>query len=122
MKSRWAARVLKMVIFATIVIAVIGLVVLQLWNSLIPDIFGLRPISFWQALGLLALSWILFGRFGTFRGPGGCSSRWRHRMAERLEQMSPEERDKFRQGLESRCGRGMPPASSQAGPDLAGSS
>ena len=114
MKSRWAARVLKMAIFAAIVVAVIGQVVLQLWNSLMPAIFGMRPISFWQALGLLALSWILFGRFGMFRGRGGCSSHWRHRMAERLEQMSPEEREKFRQGLEGRCGLGARPASSQA--------
>jgi len=45
-----------------------GLVVQWLWNWLLPDIFGLRQITFWQALGLLALCRILFGSFG--RGGG----------------------------------------------------
>jgi hypothetical protein len=41
-----------------------GVVVLLLWNWLIPDIFGLRRLVFWEALGLLALCRILFGGFG----------------------------------------------------------
>jgi hypothetical protein len=41
-----------------------GLVVQWLWNWLLPDIFGLPQITFWQALGLLALCRILFGGFG----------------------------------------------------------
>jgi hypothetical protein len=45
-----------------------GLVVQWLWNWLRPDIFGLRQITFWQALVLLALCRILFGSFG--RGAG----------------------------------------------------
>jgi hypothetical protein len=45
-----------------------GVIVQWLWNWLLPDIFGLREISFWQALGLLALCRILFGGFG--RGGG----------------------------------------------------
>jgi hypothetical protein len=45
-----------------------GLVVQWLWNWLLPEIFGLRQITFWQALGLLALCRILFGGFG--RGGG----------------------------------------------------
>jgi hypothetical protein len=45
-----------------------GVVVQWLWNWLVPDIFGLRTISVWEALGLLALSRILFGSFGGGRG------------------------------------------------------
>jgi hypothetical protein len=45
-----------------------GFIVEWLWNWLLPDIFGLRTISFWEALGLLALCRILFGSFG--RGAG----------------------------------------------------
>jgi uncharacterized membrane protein YgcG len=45
-----------------------GVVVQWLWNWLLPEIFGLRTITFWQALGLLALCRILFGSFG--RGGG----------------------------------------------------
>ena len=39
-------------------------VVMLLWNCLIPTIFGLTAIGFWQALGLLLLCRILFGSFG----------------------------------------------------------
>ena len=45
-----------------------GVIVQWLWNWLLPDIFGLRAITWWEALGLLALSRILFGGFG--RGGG----------------------------------------------------
>jgi hypothetical protein len=41
-------------------------------------IFGLRQITFWQALGLLALSRILFGSFGRGGGPRRETDR-RHR-------------------------------------------
>jgi MFS family permease len=54
-----------------------GLVVQWLWNWLLPDIFGLRQITFWQALGLLGLCRILFGSFG--RGGGHHRDDGKHR-------------------------------------------
>ncbi len=83
--------------------AIGGGVVMLLWNWLAPTLFGLRLITFWQAIGLLALCRILFGGFGL--GGGSHRSRSRRRMAERWEQMTPEEREKFRQGLHDRAGR-----------------
>ena len=53
-----------------------GFIVQWLWNWLLPDIFGLRAITWWEALGLLALSRILFVGFG--RG-GGSHQPSRHR-------------------------------------------
>jgi hypothetical protein len=41
-------------------IAGLGWAVQLLWNWLVPDIFGLRHLSYWQAAGLLVLCWILF--------------------------------------------------------------
>lgn len=32
-----------------------------LWNYVMPDVFGLREIGFWQTLALLVLSGIFFG-------------------------------------------------------------
>jgi hypothetical protein len=95
-----AAKMAKILLMALIAITVVGFVVMELWNALIPQIFGLRTLTFWQALGLLLLAKLLFGGF--HRHSGG--RRWRHRMKERWEQMTPEERDRFRQGM--RCGRG----------------
>jgi hypothetical protein len=82
-------------------IAIGGGVVQQLWNWLLPPLFGLRQITFWQALGLLALCRILFGGLGR---PGCHRSGFRRRMAERWEQMTPEERERFRQGMRGRGG------------------
>jgi uncharacterized membrane protein len=85
-----------------IFIAIGGEVVLQLWNWLLPALFGWRQITFWQAVGLLALCRILFGG-GGFGGRGLHRSNFRRRMAERWERMTPGEREKFRQGMRSRC-------------------
>jgi hypothetical protein len=94
-----------------------GEVVMLLWNWLAPALFGLREITFWQAIGLLALCRILFGGFGLGGGghrnsrrrmEGRIRERVRERMDQRWEQMTPEERDKFRQGLHDRSGRTSP--------------
>ena len=81
--------------------AIGGEVVMHLWNWLLPMLFGWRQITFWQAVGLLALCRILFGGFG---GRGFHRSNFRRRMAERWERMTPEEREKFRHGMRSHCG------------------
>jgi hypothetical protein len=96
--------ILAMIVF----IAVGGEVVRLLWNWLLPALFGWRQITFWQALGLLALCRILFGGFGVH---GIRRSTIRRRMAERWERMTPEERGKFRQGMRSGCGGFAPPTS-----------
>ena len=92
-------------------IALGGEVVMQLWNWLLPSIFGWREITFWQALGILVLCRILFGGFG---GHGGPRSQFRRRMAERWDAMTPEERERLRQGIRSRCGFGPSPGESNA--------
>lgn len=86
-----------------------GELVMRLWNWLLPMLFGWRQITFWQAVGLLALCRILFGGWGGHRhyGPG-------HRMAARWAHMTPEEREKFRQGFRGRCSPFEPPRDTSA--------
>ena len=79
--------IVGMVVFVTIG----GEVVRLLWNWLAPALFRLPQITFWQALGLLALCRILFGGVGL--GGGSGRSGRRRRMAERCEHMTPEERE-----------------------------
>jgi len=75
-----------------------GELVMHLWNWLLPPLFGWKWITFWQAVGLLALCRILFGGVS---GRGLHRSNFRRRMSERWEErwakMTPEEREKFRQ-------------------------
>ncbi len=87
MKKHWMVKGFELALLVTIVIAGFGQAVLQLWNWLMPSIFGLQRISFWQAVGLLGLCWILFGR--GFLGRPGYSTHWRSRMSERWDQMTP---------------------------------
>ena len=81
---------------------------MHLWNWLLPPLFGWHAITFWQGLGLLVLCRILFGGFG---GHGKDRSHWRRERGARWERMTPEEREKFRQGMRARwCGVGAPPS------------
>ena len=88
-----------------------GQLVLHLWNGLLPPLFNFPQVTFWQALGLLALCRILFGG-RAWHGSGRSNFRRRmeeriaERMAERSEHMTPEERERFRQGMRGRCGFG----------------
>jgi Ca2+/H+ antiporter, TMEM165/GDT1 family len=93
-------KVLKFAVIAVLFIAVFSYIVMRLWNWLTPALFGWHVITFWQALGILVLSKILFGGF---RGRSGPHMYWRRRMMERWARMSPEEREKFRQ-MRGRCG------------------
>jgi hypothetical protein len=103
MKAKWMAAGMAFFIVFMIVVAGFGQAVHYLWNWLMPEIFGLHAISYWQALGLLGLCWILFGGARWFGRPhrygGG------HRMMERWAKMTPEEREKFQAGLRGWRGR-----------------
>ena len=68
-------------------------IVQQLWNWLLPALFGWPLLTFWQALGLLALCRILFGGLG--RHGGGYRS-----------PRTPEERERVRQRIRERFGFG----------------
>jgi hypothetical protein len=97
------SRFSKMILIAICIAAVIGvagLVVMSLWNALIPALFGGPVLYFWQALGLLVLTRILVGRVG--RGPGHWG--WRGRMRQDWQRMTPEEREKLRDTFSRRCG------------------
>jgi len=70
--------VIFIAILAVIFITLFGYVLMYLWNWLMPLIFGLPIITFWQALGICLLSKILFGGFGGDRSSkkeGKCDSR-----------------------------------------------
>ncbi len=91
-------------------IALGGEVVKLLWNWLAPALFGWPQITFWQAVGLLALCRILFGGF-RLGAHDSARVRIRERMAERWEKMTPEEREKYRQSWRGRWGSFEPPDS-----------
>ncbi len=103
-------RIAAMAAAALVALSAFGFVVMNLWNWLAPVLFGGRTVTFWQAVGLLVLSRILFG--GWHGGPG---HRISGRMLERWAEMTPEERERFRQGWRGGCGRGPEAAHQEPG-------
>src|ERR1700731_4792681 len=96
MKRYWIFRGGRMITFAALAVAVLRYVVMALWNAVLPAVTGLHAIPFVQALGLLVLSRILFGGL---RGWGRRGGHWRARMQARWQQMTPDERERFREVL-----------------------
>jgi len=92
MRKKWIFLAPLVILGLLLFVAIGGTVVQQLWNWLLPALFGWRQITFWQALGMLALCRILFGGHGF----GRSHSRGR----------SPEERERFRQAIRRRFGFG----------------
>jgi hypothetical protein len=109
MKQRWIARVFGVALIITIFVAGFGSAVHQLWNAVMPAVFGLPTVTYGQALGLLCLSTILFGSWRAF--PAIPFGGHRDRRLDRAS-MTPEQEQALRKGLEAACRRN---AKGQAG-------
>lgn len=105
MKRFWFKKGLMIIACFIAALAVFGAIVMGLWNAILPEIIGVKTITFGQALGILVLSKILFGGFG--RGGGwkrGGDHNWKNNMKEKFGNMTPEEREKFKAEWKNRCG------------------
>lgn len=107
---RRAAKFLGYALLFAGLVILVGFIVMTLWNNLLPEILGVKSITFWQALGLLTLSRILFGGpggrgGGRFGGGGGWrNSSWKQKMAERWQHLTPEQREQMKAKWRSKCG------------------
>jgi hypothetical protein len=86
---------LALLVLGPAFVAALSLVVMLLWNALIPSLFAGPVLGFWQAVGLLVLCRILFGGFRPHGHHGWRQRAWR----QRWHRMTPEERDRFRDGF-----------------------
>ena len=82
-----------------------GLIVMLLWNAILPQVTNAPPLGYWQAVGLLVLCRILFGNFRG-RPQFGPGREWRGGPPWRSKwmNMSDEEKAKFREEWRKRCG------------------
>lgn len=89
-------KFLAKAVLLVLVIALLGWIVMSLWNWIIPAlVVNAHAIDYPRAVGLLVLCRILFGGF---RGHGGChkARQWRH-----WQRMTPQEREQLRNDLRS---------------------
>lgn len=103
-----SGRMLRKGIFIALLFAgallLFGTVVMFLWNAIVAPVTGVGTLTFWQALGLLLLSRILFGGWGRrWRGRHGPSEGRRSHWREKWKNMSEEERARYRQAWRERC-------------------
>lgn len=80
-------------------ISLFSFIVMKLWNAILPDVLQVTEINFWQAMGILILSKILFGGFGPW---GGRKHEWKKKMQDKWQHMTPEERVHFKEALRKR--------------------
>ncbi len=57
-----------------------GFVIMWLWNWLMPELFGLPALTYWQAVGIFILFKILLGSCGS--GGGNCNNPSKHSKSE----------------------------------------
>jgi hypothetical protein len=98
----WVGLVVGGVALAALVAFLFGLLVMALWNWLMPELFGLKTLSYWQAWGLVLLAHILFKAGG--HGPAHGRER------ERDESWKQRFRDRFRKRCETEQAGSTPEA------------
>jgi hypothetical protein len=99
MKRGW--MILKMVTLGLIAVAAFTWATMLLWNWLVPTLVNGPMSGYWQALGLLALSKILFSGFGKKHGGGHWKhgGYWRSHLYQKMASMTPEEREAFKEKM-----------------------
>jgi hypothetical protein len=105
MKRRfWFGKAVMILVFCTAFIMLFSFIVMSLWNGILPDVLGVKTITFWQALGILVLSKILFSGFGGFHHKKEqFRNRFRQKMLDKFEKMTPEEKQRFKDEWKTRC-------------------
>ena len=94
------------VVLAAVLALLFGLLVMVLWNWIMPEVFGLKPLTYWQSWGIVLLAHILFKAGG-------------HRDHDHRRTRDEEWKDRFRDRFKTRFwvgDKGEKPESPEAEP------
>lgn len=101
-KGAW---ILKCLVAITLGFLFFAWITFLLWNWLVPALFSGPAITYWQSLGLLVLTKILFFGLGPRRQcgpPAGDQAHWKSKFYEKMKALSPEEREAFKQKMQEK--------------------
>lgn len=98
--SRRRSRRFFFLLLILLLVGALAGVVMGLWNAILPEVLGVKPVTYWQALGILILSRLLFGGF---RINNGRRSSWTKRRG-RWSRLSEEEKTRMKEAWRKRCG------------------
>ncbi len=116
------AKIMKWITLGIFAVAAFGWITMLLWNWLMPALFdgAVATISYWQAMGILVLSKILFSGFGGGKGHGHgcggshhcgkghdkddddsnkCRSHWKSKFHDKMSNMSEEDKEAVKEQL-----------------------
>jgi hypothetical protein len=94
---------LKCAVVVAVAIALLAWVTMLLWNWLVPDLFNGPSITYWQTLGLLVLTKILFWGFGgKHHRSHQHAPYWKHRFYEKFSNMPSEKREEFKRRMKEK--------------------
>jgi hypothetical protein len=118
-KVFFVKKAIAIIVFVFAFIVGLSFAVMAIWNNVLVGVLHVGVINFWQALGIFGLAKILFGGFpGGGRWGGRGPGRWREHMGNGMKEkwmnMSPEEREKFKQEWRGRCSGWGRPSAEQA--------
>src|SRR5437879_211956 len=112
MRGNRFVRAARFILFAIVAALVLSFVFMQLWNWLMPAVFGLHLISFLQGLGLLVVGKLALGGF---LGPLRRGQALAGGMKGGRGEIAAEGREKFPPGMQGgRCRPYAPPSAPEA--------
>ena len=94
--------IILMVLVFLIIASALAWLIMILWNNILTDVAGLKPLNFWKAAGLLLLAKILFGGFRRKKSFSSGYSKRKH-WKEKWMRMSPEERKEAKAKWRQHC-------------------
>ena len=97
-------RGIRILLFITIFIVIaagLSWLIMFLWNSILSDVAGVKPLNFWKAAGILILSKIIFGGFRRRRTSWRHSKR--HEWKRKWMEMNSEERKEAKARWKEHC-------------------
>ncbi len=103
-KFHFRPKFLLILLIVLAAISLLGFITMGLWNSVLVPVLHVGMVTFWQAAGILILSKILFGGFrgrGWNRGDRKNRDRWFRDMRDKWVNMTPEEREKFKNSFKN---------------------
>jgi Ca2+/H+ antiporter, TMEM165/GDT1 family len=100
-KKFWIKRAIFIPIAIVAGVSIFGTLTMYLWNEILPGVLGVHTITFWQAIGILILSKIIFSGFHGGHGRHGFHRKHALELREKWLQMTPEEREKMKADLKA---------------------
>lgn len=101
-RFKWIA-----ILVIPIVVLLVCLLVMILWNAILPDVLPVKAITYSQAIGIFILSRILFGSLRFH--PAWHRPKFVNHLRERWKNMTPEEKANFRKEWRNRFDSCNPP-------------